>query len=82
MAHLVEITPSQTLGWQGVAEAFAASGVEGTLVETSPTLQLSLPHADAHAVAHVLESWLVARGSQLLPQVLDDGHVVLRPPAA
>jgi hypothetical protein len=82
MSHLVEITPTQTLGWQGVAEALAASGVESTLVETSPGLRLALGKGSAGEVAHALESWLVERGSQLLPQVVDDGLIVLRPPAA
>lgn len=83
MSHLVEVTPSQSLGWQGLAEALTASGLDGTtLVETAPGLRLALGPAGAAEVAHALESWLVERGSPLLPQVVDDAHIVLRPPAA
>jgi hypothetical protein len=36
----------------------------------------------APEVARALESWLVDRGSPLLPQVVDDEHIVLRPAVA
>ena len=83
MPQLVEITHAQTIGWQGLAEALAASGVEGTLVETSPGLQLALADGgSAGEVAHALEAWLLERGGGLLPQIVDDGHIVMRPPSA
>jgi hypothetical protein len=81
VSHIVEISPSQTLGWQGLAEALASRGLAGQLVETSP-LSVRLDASDTGEVAHALEAWLAARGSQLLPQVVDDAHIVLRPAAA
>ena len=82
MAHMVEIAPAQTLGWQGLAEALAASGVDSSLVETTPGLRTAVGMSRASDVARALESWLVERGSPLLPQVVDDEHIVLRPAAA
>jgi hypothetical protein len=32
MSYAVEIAPSQALGWQGLAEALAASGLESSLL--------------------------------------------------
>jgi hypothetical protein len=81
MSQLIEITPSQSLGWQGLAEALAEQGLACQLVETSP-LSVSLDGSDAGDVAHVLETWLSGNGSTLVPQVVDGEHIVLRPPAA
>ena len=78
---LVEITPSQSLGWQGLAEALASQGISGQLVETSP-LSVRLDGSDAGEVAHALENWLADKDTHLLPQVVDAEHVVLRPPTA
>jgi hypothetical protein len=78
---MVEINPSQSLGWQGLAEALAAGGLTGRLVETSP-LCVQVDASEAGEVAHALEAWLVERGSALLPQVVDAEHIVLRPAAA
>jgi hypothetical protein len=82
MSYAVEIAPSQSLGWQGLAEALAASGLESSLLETSPGLRVAVGLSRAPEVARALESWLVDRGSPLLPQVVDDEHIVLRPAAA
>jgi hypothetical protein len=82
MSHMVEITPSQPLGWQGVAEALAAGGLAARLVATSPNLGLEVDRGDVSEIAHALDSWLHDRGFGLVPQVVDDEHIVLRPPAA
>ena len=78
---MVEINPSQSLGWQGLAEALAARGLAGRLVETSP-LCVQVDAHEAAEVAHALEAWLLDRGSPLLPQIVDAEHIVLRPAAA
>jgi hypothetical protein len=82
MSHYVEISPSKAVGWQGLAEALAASGVHGMLVETSPELRLSVDGCTAGDVASALERWLVERDGSLLPQVVSEELIVLRPPAA
>ena len=78
---VVEITPSQSIAWQGVAEALAARGLDCQLVESSP-LSVQLGGSSAGEVAHALEDWLALQGSALVPQVVDAEHVVLRPPSA
>ena len=48
---IIEMTPSQSVGWQGIAEALASIGLAGQLVETSPNLRVTLDGRprDAHS---------------------------------
>ena len=87
MTYTVEITPSLSIGWQGIAEALDSSGfVVGRLVETSPSLSVTLDYlasgTPVRRVAHSLETWTVERGIPLLPQVINDGQIALRPAVA
>ena len=86
MIHTIEITPSQSVGWQGIAEALASIGLAGQLVETSPNLRVTLdwpaPGTPIRRIVHSLEGWIAERGIPLLPEVINDGLIALRPAVA
>jgi hypothetical protein len=82
MSYAVEIAPSQALGWQGLAEALAASGLESSLLETSPGLRVAVGLSRAPEVARALESWGGGRGRPPRPPGVVDAHHLLRPAAA
>jgi hypothetical protein len=86
VTYTVEITASKPVGWQGIAEALAASGLVVQLVETSPNLSVTLDWSASgtpvRRIAHSLEAWIVGRGIPLLPDVINDGLIALRPAVA
>jgi hypothetical protein len=86
MKCTVEITPSQFVGWHGIAEALASSGLVVQVVETSPNLRVTLDwtasEMPTRRIAHSLEAWIVERGLPLLPEVVNDGLIALRPAVA
>ena len=86
MTYTVEITASQSVGWQGIAEALASNGLVVRLVETSPNLSVTLDWpasgTPVRSIAHSLEAWIVERGIPLLPDVINEGLIALRPAVA
>ena len=88
MTHTVRIDCAQKVDGDELLAAFAAEGLEGTLVRRDPRLVFQLGDAGHDAkrfagdVTRALDTWIAKRRMPLVPVALGNDAFVLRPPSA